>query len=100
MWQNEIDTGIHCHIQCIQYEKVIVGVSYFAVYNFVGEEVFLFLASKNKRASKWCFCSVICVPVLLRCAGRAQKALVAHSANTPNPGVLIQETCHLRQAYG
>lgn len=46
------------------------------------------------------FCSVICVPVLLRCAGRAQKALVAHSANTPNPGVLIQETCHLRQAYG
>lgn len=76
------------------------GVSYFAVYNFVGVEVFLFLASKNKCASKWCFCSVICVPVLLRCAGRAQKALVAHSANTPNPGVLIQETCHLRQAYG
>lgn len=66
----------------------------------LGVEVLLFLARKNKRASKWCFYSVICVPALLGHASHAQKALVVHSANTPDPGVLIQEACNLRQAYG
>lgn len=42
----------------------------------LGVEVFLFLANKNKHASKWCFYSVIYVPALLGRAGHAQKALV------------------------
>lgn len=62
------------------------GAFIFQYIILLGVEVFLFLANKKKRASKWCFYSVIYVPALLGHACRAQKALVVHSANRPNPG--------------
>lgn len=78
-----------------------MGVGIYLQYIILlGVKVFLFLANENKCASQWCFYSVIYVPPLLGHASHAQKALVLHSPDRPNAGVLIQETWNLRQAYG